>query len=353
MKWPDKGIHMTPAGFSVSYAYGSARYNSAAQFVALTFAKIFGDQDAKAKTAIIDWAKKQIDYILGSNPLGKSYMMGFSNKFATQPHHAAGHASIYGEPDVPADNRHIVWGALVNGPDGNDKHVDKRADFGSNEITIDYNASLVAALAAHYALQGNGQCPMSNFPPIEPEIDEYYTLSNLNAESTCKSQVNMTLVNETIHPPRYNTHLSFKYFFDIKELMDQGKGIEDVTAALVYDRGGSEFKEPTTISAIKPCPKSNTTFYVEMGLEGYKHWGKIVKLKAPRTVMLEIGVAHNPGCIWDPSNDWSYDGLKVGHPSVAPKSPHIAVYSEGMLAWGQEPTCFEEKETQPPPIWVP
>jgi hypothetical protein len=38
----------------------------------------------------------------------------------------------------------------------------------------------------------------------------------------------------------------------------------------------------------------------------------------------------------------------------APRTPHIAVYSGGILAWVEEPPCFDEKVApQPPPIWIP
>ena len=357
MKWPQGTVATTPAGFSVMYAYGSARYNSAAEFVALLYAKLFGAKDAEAVKAIQPWAKKQMAYILGNNPLGTSYMMGFTDKYCMQPHHAAGHASIWGQPGVPVENRHIIWGALVNGPDGNDGHVDNRSDFGSNEVTIDYNASLIAALAAHYDMQGNGQCPLAKFPPTEPEIDEYYTLSSINGSgSGCRSQVMVTLINETIHPPRFNEHLSVKYFFDISELQNQGKSIDDVTASLIYDRGATEFGEPTSLTKPQLCPKSASTYYVEMGFEGYKHWGRIVQLKAPRTFMLDIGTANGQGCVWDPANDWSYAGLQPtpSGGADAPKTPHLAVYSGGVLAWGQEPPCFDAKDApQPPPVWIP
>jgi endoglucanase len=329
---------------------------AAGQFVALLYAKLFGAQDADAVNAIQPWAKKQMAYMLGNNPLGKSYMMGFTNNYCSQPHHAAGHASIWGEPGNPVENRHIIWGALVNGPDGNDGHIDNRDDFGSNEVTIDYNASLIAALAAQYALQGAGQCPLAKFPPDEPEIDEYYTLSALNGASGCRSQVTVTLINETIHPPRYNEHLSVKYFFDISELQAAGKSISDVTASLIYDRGANEWKEPTSLSAPELCPKSASTYYVELGFETYKFWGRIVQLKAPRTFMLDIGTQNGQGCVWDPSNDWSYANLKAT-PAAGmdpPKTPHIAVYSGGILAWGEEPPCFDMTvQPQPPPAWIP
>lgn len=363
MKWADGTVSQTPAGFSVLSDYGSARYNSAAQFVALLYAKHFGDGDTSAKSAITTWAKRQIDYILGNNPLKKSYMMGFTNNYANQPHHAAGHASICGQPGMPRDNRHVIWGALVNGPDGNDGHIDDRNDFGSNEITIDYNTSLIAALSAHYALSGNGQCPLAKFPVDEPVGDEYYTMSSLNGAGACRSQVTITLLNETLFPPRYNTHLSLKYFFDISELQANGGTIGDVTASLIYDRGKTEFGEPTTISQPKPCPKSSSTYYVDIGFEGYQFWGRVVQLKAPRTIMIDIGTNNGASCTWDPSNDWSYDKLQAAPTSGAgvcnntpdpPKTPHIPVYSSGSLAWGEEPTCLDEEvRPPPPPVWIP
>ena len=38
---------------------------------------------------------------------------------------------------------------------------------------MDRFAPLVAALAAHYAFQGQGQCPLPGFPPLEPPADEF------------------------------------------------------------------------------------------------------------------------------------------------------------------------------------
>jgi hypothetical protein len=351
MKWPDGTVAQSPAGFSVLYAYGSARYNSAGQFIALLYSKLFPD-DTAARAAIEPWAKRQMEYILGDNPLGKSFMMGYSNKYANQPHHAAGHASIWGQPGTPKENRHIVWGALVNGPDGNDNHVDDRVDFGSNEVTIDYNVSLIAALAAQYSLWGKGQCPLTVFPPFEPDGDEYYTLSNSNGAGACRSQVTVTLINETQHVPRYDTHVKVRYFFDISEVQAKGGSIGDITASLIYDRGATEFGEPTSLSKPMACPKSSSTYYIDMGFEGYLFWGRIVQLKAPRTFQLDIGVNNTANCTWDASNDWSYQGLAPQPAGGAdpPKTRHITVYSGKNLVFGEEPpNCLEA----PTPVLCP
>jgi hypothetical protein len=343
----DGTTSQTPGGFSSIAGWGSGRYNAASQFVALVYVKHFGARDSAAAAAIVPWAKRQMAYLLGDNPLGKSYMMGFTNKYALQPHHPAGHGSMTGQPDDPPENLHIIWGALVNGPSDGDNHIDRRSDYGANEVTIDYNASFLAAIAAHYDLQGQGQCPLTDFPPIEPPADEFYTRSKINSRgNVCRSQVEMTLINHSIHPPRYNEHLTFRYFFDISELEAQGKSIKDVTASLIYDNGNN-YNQPTKFSGPHPCKLNTSTYYYELSYEGYKFWGELTVLKAPRTAMIDIGAENSAGCIWDPGNDWSYKNLKEGSPE---KSKNVPVYSEGELIWGEEPICNEKikKEIVPP-----
>ncbi|KAJ4448540.1 hypothetical protein ANN_10558 [Periplaneta americana] len=45
-------------------------------------------------------------------------------------------------------NAHVLYGALVGGPDANDNYVDNRDDPVHNEVTCDYNACFQSALAA-------------------------------------------------------------------------------------------------------------------------------------------------------------------------------------------------------------
>ncbi|MCG7212268.1 glycoside hydrolase family 9 protein [Paenibacillus mucilaginosus] len=154
-------IPRTPAGFSFATGWGSARYNAAAQMLALIYDK------HKGGTAFTEWAKSQMDYLMGRNPMGYSYLVGFpSPELAVKhPHHRAAHGSTTGSLTDPPNNRHILWGALVGGPDGSDRHNDLITDYVQNEVAIDYNAGLVGALAGLYAQYGQGQQPLPNFPP--------------------------------------------------------------------------------------------------------------------------------------------------------------------------------------------
>src|SRR5690606_5522203 len=70
----------TPDGFYMYMSWGSARYNSAAQFTTLLFNRNFPDDPAVPE--LQTWAERQIDYILGDNDLGKSYVMGYTDSYA-------------------------------------------------------------------------------------------------------------------------------------------------------------------------------------------------------------------------------------------------------------------------------
>lgn len=341
----------TPDGFYMYMSWGSARYNSAAQFTTLLFNRNFPDDPAVPE--LQTWAERQIDYILGDNDLGKSYVMGYTDSYALQPHHAAGHASIYGLPSTPAENRHIIWGALVNGPQGDGSHVDARDDYGSNEVTIDYNGALVAALAGHYAFRGAGECPQRDFPPLEQPIDEFYAMANLNSDlSSCRTQVNLRTMNESIHPPRYDETLTVRYWFDASELMAAGLDpLTTVTAQVVRDTGHSATPpDPTGMRGPTACDEEAGVYYFEFDYTGSRFWGLIPAIGAPRDLLLEYGVEHNPGCVWDPSNDWSIQFLEQGATEDVVKTPYVTVYSSGDLIWGEEPPCMgEQKKVEPPP----
>ena len=102
----------------------------------------------------------QVDYILGSNPLKMSYMVGYGNKFPQRIHHRASSlpsisqhpqkigcrdGTKYFNSDEP--NPNTLTGAVVGGPDIKDSYNDSRADFVQSEPTTYINAPLVGLLA--------------------------------------------------------------------------------------------------------------------------------------------------------------------------------------------------------------
>ena len=57
-------------------------------FAALMAADV-GLWDTTQTEVVRQWAKGQLDYMLGSNPNGRSYVVGFGNNPPVQPHHRA------------------------------------------------------------------------------------------------------------------------------------------------------------------------------------------------------------------------------------------------------------------------
>uniref|UniRef100_A0A0D9WU55 Endoglucanase n=1 Tax=Leersia perrieri TaxID=77586 RepID=A0A0D9WU55_9ORYZ len=99
------------------------------------------------------FAKSQADYLLGSNPMKMSYLVGYGERYPQRVHHRG--ASIPADVDTGCDghewlesskpNPNIATGALVGGPYKNDTFVDSRDNVMQNEATT-YNSALVAGL---------------------------------------------------------------------------------------------------------------------------------------------------------------------------------------------------------------
>jgi hypothetical protein len=75
------------------------------------------------------------------------------------PHHRAA------APNKECPATHILTGALVGGPDNNDQYQDDVNQYQYTEVAMDYNACLVAALAA----QSGGNPPTYPTPTPTPE----------------------------------------------------------------------------------------------------------------------------------------------------------------------------------------
>ncbi|MEQ8536294.1 MAG: glycoside hydrolase family 9 protein [Coleofasciculus sp. D1-CHI-01] len=136
----------TDGGLAWLSQWGSLRYSANTSFLAGVYADTVNDPNGQYS----DFAEGQIDYILGDNPRNFSYMVGFGEDYALNPHHRA--ASGVTNISDSRDNLHTLYGALVGGPDSpNDSsYDDDRSNFITNEVAMDYNAGLTGALARMY-----------------------------------------------------------------------------------------------------------------------------------------------------------------------------------------------------------
>jgi endoglucanase len=125
--------------------WGSLRYSANTAFIAGIYSDRVNDYNGR----YANFAESQINYMLGDNPNNRSYMIGFGSNSPQNPHHRASHGSTSNNIASPANNRHVLYGALVGGPSApNDNaYVDDRTNYITNEVALDYNAGFTGALA--------------------------------------------------------------------------------------------------------------------------------------------------------------------------------------------------------------
>ncbi|QHN83030.1 hypothetical protein HN51_059592 [Arachis hypogaea] len=165
---PYHQINLSPGGFVHLRDGANTQY---ATGTALLFT-VYGDLLAKHKQKItcgdkqfdpshlLSFAKIQMDYILGKNPEGRSYMVGFGKNPPTQAHHrGASMQKLPKDEEVNCPTSFSKWlnkdqpnpneltGAILGGPDGNDKFKDKRWESVYTEPCTYINSLAVGPLA--------------------------------------------------------------------------------------------------------------------------------------------------------------------------------------------------------------
>ncbi|KAJ4839152.1 hypothetical protein Tsubulata_008318 [Turnera subulata] len=174
-------IRTTPGGLLFVRDASNLQYVTASTMLLFIYAKtlttthINGLQCGSTQfstSQIRNFAKSQVDYILGNNPMKMSYMVGFGTKYPTQLHHRG--ASIpstqvhpakvgcsegmntYYSSSNPNPNVHV--GAIVGGPDSSDHYQDLRSQYSHAEPTTYMNAAFVGSVAALLG-QTDPECP--------------------------------------------------------------------------------------------------------------------------------------------------------------------------------------------------
>ena len=353
-------IAKSPAGFAVVSDYGSARYNTAAGLCAMVYAKETND------LTFAEWAKDQMEYILGDNPMGYSFEVGYENSYATHPHHRSSSCSSTQSMDEPDPQTHTLWGALVGGPDLKDYHNDVTSDYIYNEVTDDYNAGFCGDLAGLYHFYGTEGKELADKNAVIPdfnmsenakagyEVDEntptgFYVTAGKAQENKAGLQVKIVIHNRTINPPQFCDDLKVRYFFNIDELTAIGEDISMVETRVDYDAESAMTNNKTSATISEPIKYDDKgNYYIEIAWENCNFYGSRV---------YQFGLLNkmNPetyDTTWDSSNDYSYGDLISFEDDndAAAITKKIPAYANGELVWGEEPdgtTPSDTTETKP------
>lgn len=168
---PDSSYsHMeyTPGGLIFRPGGSNLQHSTTITFLLLVYAKYLQQSSTSINcgsvsvgpTFLRQMAKRQVDYILGENPNGMSYMVGYSDRYPQRIHHRGSslpsvrdhpqfigckEGSVYFNSSGP--NPNVLVGAVVGGPGEDDLYEDDRADFRKSEPTTYINAPFVGVLA--------------------------------------------------------------------------------------------------------------------------------------------------------------------------------------------------------------
>ncbi|OVA02617.1 Glycoside hydrolase [Macleaya cordata] len=158
----------TPGGLLYKMSDSNMQYVTSSSFLLLTYAKYLtsahkvvtcGGTTVTPKK-IRSIARKQVDYLLGDNPMKMSYMVGYGSRYPQRIHHRGSSLpSISSHPakiqctagfsflNTKSSNPNLHVGAVVGGPDQHDRFPDVRTDYEQSEPSTYMNAPLVGSLA--------------------------------------------------------------------------------------------------------------------------------------------------------------------------------------------------------------
>ena len=320
---------LSPEKYFFLSKWGSARYNTAAQLAALVYDK-YNNNGKPSEYS--EWAKSQMEYLLGKNTANKAYVVGYNENAVKYPHHRA--SSGLSKCEDTSEQKHVLYGALVGVPDASDKHVDVTADYIYNEVTIDYNAAFVGACAGLYEFFGDESMTVTpDFPPPDKNsggesggnnywVEGFYTEQIQTGGIGC-TEVTMYVCTDSV---KARKDLSVRFYFS-------AAGMSSVSAMQIkelYDQAEVEDGADGVLTG--PTLYKDDIYYIEVKWDGY------AIANSNKKYQFQIGSWSTP---WDSSDDWSMQGLLKVESNFYTGSPekagNICVYSDGVLVGGTEP----------------
>ncbi|XP_043700438.1 endoglucanase 11-like [Telopea speciosissima] len=168
-------VDRTPGGLLYVRQWNNMQYVSTSTFLLTVYSdylqssnqKLYCQRGVVEPQEMLLFAKSQVDYILGSNPMGISYLVGFGSRYPQRVHHrdssivsyrknkefigcTQGYHNWYGRKEA---NPNVLVGALVGGPDFHDHFMDKRGDYRQSEACIYNTAPLVGIFGKLHHLE--------------------------------------------------------------------------------------------------------------------------------------------------------------------------------------------------------
>ena len=321
--------------------WGCLRYANTAAFLASVASDtIFKDEDT---SAYVTFAEEQVNYSLGDNPRNSSYVVGYGENSPKNPHHRTAHGSWKNDLAVPANNRHILYGALVGGPNEDGSYEDDRQNYINNEVATDYNAGFTAMLCKMVEKYGGTTDP--NFPPKEEhDGPEFFVECTSKGAESSGMTISLKVTNHSAWPAITQDNVSFRYYMDLSEVKAAGANPEDVVIRCDRDQSAmyaSSGVKPAEISKVQHY--DGDIYYVEVNLPDGRACLPISEGMQQCEILLAL-VMPNYGSGWDATNDFSNKDILTAKTTTGADgtvhgivTPYVPVYVNGKLSYGEEP----------------
>ncbi|KAJ3700658.1 hypothetical protein LUZ61_004363 [Rhynchospora tenuis] len=162
-------IERTPGGMLFVRQWNNMQHVTSAAFLLMAYSEYLAaaEQELRCPNGpvqpeeVFKFAKSQTDYILGSNPMHTSYLVGYGRKFPKRVHHRGASIVSFKKSDGfigctqgyddwfgrSKSNPNVLVGAIVGGPDRRDRFRDYRENFMQTEACT-YNTSPMVGVFA-------------------------------------------------------------------------------------------------------------------------------------------------------------------------------------------------------------
>jgi endoglucanase len=323
-------VHYTSGGLAQLDQWGANRYAANTAWVALVYSdylKSLEPANARVST-YYNFAVNQLQYLLGDNPMGIPYQIGMAEDGPSNPHHRTAHGSWSDSINTPTQSRHLLIGALVGGPGSGDSYTDDRSDYVANEVATDYNAGFTSALARLYMDFGGTPIPENQFPPAETRDDEFFVEAKVNSSGPRYIELATRVYNHSAWPARVSNNLTMRYWVDLSSEIAKGYSVSNVTVSSGYSQASS-------ISQLQVWgDPADHIYYTDISFAGVNIFPG-GQSDSRKEVQFRLSLPTNTNAAdWDNSDDPSWDN----YGSTLTQTSKIALYDNGTLIWGDEPT---------------
>ncbi|KAK1286532.1 Endoglucanase 6 [Acorus calamus] len=306
-----RNVRRTPGGLLFRQRWNNMQFVTSASFLLTVYSDYLSSSRQRAvrcasgyasPSELLNFAKSQMDYILGDNPRATSYMVGYGSTYPQQVHHRASSivsikvnpsfVSCRGGYDMwynrKASDPNLLEGALVGGPDAYDNFADERDNYEQTEPATYNNAPILGILAR---LSGgsrgfNQLLPVVLPNPTAPMVNNTGMRSSPRIKPSLPAPVKKTFSPITVEQ-KATSSWSYKgrtyYRYSVSVTNDSGKTVTDLKLSLAklygpiwgLSKSGESYGFPRWLKSL-PAGESLEFVYIhaaspiDVGVSGYK-----------------------------------------------------------------------------------